>query len=74
VSDLAGSPRARVHPRYGQSASRVVTARLRKFMVEPRQTHPWVAKARGLDQYPIRQRQVVLVLPTFLPQRRGGYH
>jgi hypothetical protein len=74
VSDLAGSPRARVFiPGYGQAASRVITARLRKFMIEPRQTHPWVAHALGLDHYPIRQRQVVPVLPTFLPQLRGGY-
>lgn len=74
VSDLAGSSRVRVFiPGYGQAASRVVTARLRKDMIEPQQTHPWVADALGLGNYPIRQRAVVGVLPTFLPRLRGGY-
>lgn len=74
VSDLAGTPRTRVFiPGYGQAASRVCTARLRKFMIEPRQTHPWVADALGLGNYPLRQREVVGVLPTFLPRLRGGY-
>jgi hypothetical protein len=74
VSDLAGSPRARVFiPGYGQGASRVITARLRKYMIEPRQTHPWVADALGLSHYPIRHREVVPVLPTVLPQFRGAY-
>jgi hypothetical protein len=73
VSDLAGAPRARVViPGYGQTARRVLTARLRKFMIEPRQTHPWVADALGLNHYPIRQREVVPVLPTVLPRLRGG--
>lgn len=74
VSDLAGSPRARVFiPGYGQAASRVVTARLRKYMIEPEQKHPWVAEALGLNQYPIRQREVVSFLPTFAPRFRGRY-
>src|SRR5262249_21765289 len=58
-----------VPPGYGEASSGTVADRYRKFMLEPRRTHPEVAEALGVDQYPVRARRMPL-LPDLFPRLR----
>jgi hypothetical protein len=40
-------------PGFGQSASYHIARRFEPWMIEPEQTHPWLARLLGLDQYPV---------------------
>ncbi len=66
VSDLAeGQRRLRIaSPGWGESASYFVTLQLADWILDPRQTHDWVAHALGLDDYPIVRRDLFDGNPT----------
>jgi hypothetical protein len=41
---------------YGAAASSVVVQKMSPWIIEPHETHPWVASMIGLDAYPIEHR------------------
>jgi hypothetical protein len=59
ISSIAGGYRLRVFsPSFGETASYYITRRLEPWIINPEQTHPWVATRLGLDSYPILRRDL----------------
>ncbi len=60
LSDLAEEePRLRVGtPWFGEVASYLIALQFERWIIDPEQTHPWVAEALGLGGYPIIPRDL----------------
>jgi hypothetical protein len=59
VSSAYTGPRLRVAvPGWGETASFLITRRMKRWFINPHQRHEWVATALGLDQYPIIRREL----------------